>query len=114
MHAFHESLTFLLSNFAAMLQAPTIRQSDQRHYLILACIHLARELVLNDGLSRLSKQQLASALKWHLDKARQSDSAIRLGGDLGITIGADKHSPNHNIIMYEVRGSYAHFHFLLA
>ena len=89
-----------------MLQAPTIRQSDQRHYLILTCIHLARELVLNDGLSRLSKQQIASALKWHLDRARQSDSAIRLGGDLGITVGADKHSPNHNTIMYEVRGGY--------
>jgi len=79
---------------------PTTEQADRRIYLIKSCSHLARELVLNDGMTRLRKDELASGLLYELEELERADKAVRFGGDYGIDLGADFHNPEHNVIMY--------------
>eukprot|EP00281_Chroomonas_sp_CCMP1168_P032949 CAMPEP_0206239046 /NCGR_PEP_ID=MMETSP0047_2-20121206/15161_1 /ASSEMBLY_ACC=CAM_ASM_000192 /TAXON_ID=195065 /ORGANISM="Chroomonas mesostigmatica_cf, Strain CCMP1168" /LENGTH=520 /DNA_ID=CAMNT_0053663665 /DNA_START=30 /DNA_END=1592 /DNA_ORIENTATION=+ len=81
--------------------APMIRQADQRNYLVKCCIFLARELALGDGLSRMTRNELASALRDHIDDLVNADRAIRLGGGLRIDTGADISNLDHNVVMYE-------------
>ena len=81
--------------------APLIRQSDRRLFLTLAVTHLARELALNDGLSRLRQDELASALRMHIDQLVLTDRAIRLGNALDIESGGDILSAKHNALMYD-------------
>jgi hypothetical protein len=81
--------------------APLIRQSDRRLFLTLAVTHLARELALNDGLSRLRQDELASALRMHIDQLVLTDRAIRLGNALDIESGGDILSAKHNSLMYD-------------
>jgi hypothetical protein len=81
--------------------APLIRQSDRRLFLTLAVTHLARELALNDGLSRLRQDELAYALRMHIDQLVLTDRAIRLGNALDIESGGDILSAKHNALMYD-------------
>eukprot|EP00961_Rhodomonas_salina_P112027 1507885-Rhodomonas_salina.2 len=45
---------------------------------------------------------MAAALDHYLGELRRADSAVRLGGDLGIKLGADYRNAYHNQIMYGV------------
>jgi len=80
--------------------APTINQSGRRRMLTRLCIHLTRELVIDDGFARMSKQEIAEALHLYLARLTEANDAVRLGGSLGIKVGADKRNARHNRIMY--------------
>lgn len=69
------------------------------------CIHLTRELVIDDGFARMSKQEIAEALHLYLARLTEANDAVRLGGSLGIKVGADKRNARHNRIMYGVSRS---------
>lgn len=81
--------------------SPTINQAGRRRTLSRACAHLTRELVLDDGFARLSRRELAGALSFYLQELRRANDAVRLGGDLGIEVGADARNKDHNRIMYK-------------
>lgn len=53
--------------------APTTNQAGRRRYLVRSCCHFTRELVLDDGFSRMPKPWLASALRYHLEELRKAD-----------------------------------------
>jgi len=81
--------------------APTINQAGRRRFLTRACVHLSRELVLNDGFSRMSRNDVASALSFYLLELGRADDAVRLGGAYNIGTGADyRENVQHNEIMY--------------
>ena len=80
--------------------APVLNQAARRRYLLRTCIHLARELALDDNVTRLSKRASASALNYYLGEFTRSDKALRLGNDLGILQGGDSLGVQHNQIMY--------------
>jgi len=48
----------------------------------------------------MTKEEMAAALDHYLGELRRADSAVRLGGDLGIKLGADYRNAYHNQIMY--------------
>lgn len=80
--------------------APTINQAGRRRFLTRSCVHLSRELVLDDGFSRMKKAEIASALHFYLSELKVANDAVRLGGALDITVGADHRNEEHNRIMY--------------
>mmetsp|Transcript_39743 Transcript_39743/g.81397 ORF Transcript_39743/g.81397 Transcript_39743/m.81397 type:complete len:320 (+) Transcript_39743:140-1099(+) len=83
---------------------PTTNQGGRRRYLMRACVHYARELVLDDGFSRMDKATITGALAHHLAELRTANDAVRLGGFLNVTEGADfrtGRNKDHNNIMYE-------------
>lgn len=80
---------------------PITNQAGRRRYLVWACAHLSRELVLADGFARMDKATIHGALAWHLQALRESNRALRLGHALGVRHGADWHNQEHNDIMYE-------------
>jgi len=56
--------------------------------------------VLDDGLSRMDRQGISSALSHFLEQFAEADEAVRLGNSLGISVGADYRNDHHNQIMY--------------
>uniref|UniRef100_A0A7S0MNW7 Uncharacterized protein n=1 Tax=Cryptomonas curvata TaxID=233186 RepID=A0A7S0MNW7_9CRYP len=56
---------------------------------VLQCVFFARELVLHDGFSRLSPQQLAQKLRGSCTDLQRSVKRLRLGGDGVVHFGAD-------------------------
>eukprot|EP00961_Rhodomonas_salina_P132383 1781487-Rhodomonas_salina.1 len=81
--------------------APIVDHSGRRAYMVQACIFLSRELILDDGFSRMSKAHLAHELEEYLAELRRDHHAVRLGGDRGIAKGADFRFHSHNTVMYE-------------
>jgi hypothetical protein len=45
-------------------------QAGRRRFLHLACVHFSRELVLDDGFSRLNNSELSAALRWSINEFR--------------------------------------------
>jgi len=82
--------------------APIVDQAGRREELVRACIMYARELMLDDGLSRHDKQELSNALSFLIDDLRVTDMAVRLGKrpDRNIIVGADDRNEVHNEVMY--------------
>jgi len=80
--------------------AATLDIAGRRDYEAKGCAYLARELVLDDGLSRLKRQEISSALSYYLEAFEAADEAVRLGNSLGINLGADYRNEMHNQIMY--------------
>ena len=60
--------------------------------------------VLDDGFSRRNQSELADALQWAVQSFQEADHAARLGGSLGVSLGADFGigSDLHNTWMYSV------------
>lgn len=79
---------------------PIIRQAGHRLPLVQTIIFLARELVLDDGLSRMRKPEIAHRIMLALDDLKATHEAVRLGG-MGIKRGCDVRFEEHNTIMYE-------------
>jgi hypothetical protein len=73
---------------------------------VLQCVFLARELVLHDGFSRLSSQQLTQRLQDAFTDLKQSVRRMRLGEDGVVLVGADSIvssvMDNYHSIMYQV------------
>lgn len=81
---------------------PTTNAAGRRKYLARACSHLSRELVLNDGFSRMTQAELHGALHWHLEELKRVSAAVRLGDEeMGIKVGADFRNAEHNTLMYQ-------------
>jgi len=80
---------------------PTQNQAGRRRYLTRATVHYSRELILDDGFTRLTKGDANQMLAFYKDKLRSADTAIRRGGTHGILVGADFWSEAHNAIMYD-------------
>jgi len=80
--------------------AATLDIAGRRDYLGKSSAYLARELVLDDGLSRMERQEISSALSFYLGEFAAADEAVRLGNTMGISNGADYRSDMHNRIMY--------------
>jgi hypothetical protein len=82
------------------------RQSRDASSDALLCVHLARELAISDGLSRLNHTQITQKLQDALLHLAASIKLMRLGG-AGITTGADYiESPlmdQYRQAMYQVR-----------
>lgn len=70
------------------------------HFRSIKLTRRAAEQVLQDGLSRMSKEELAGTLSFLVSELKDSDDAIRLGGSKGIRVGADHRDELHNQIMY--------------
>jgi len=83
-----------------VLLAPTINQASRRVYLARTIVFLSRELVMDDGFSRMHVVDIASFLNEALQEFGRVDKAIRFGNDLGIKEGADQHNHEHNLVMY--------------
>mmetsp|Transcript_16537 Transcript_16537/g.39561 ORF Transcript_16537/g.39561 Transcript_16537/m.39561 type:complete len:356 (+) Transcript_16537:2-1069(+) len=82
--------------------APTINHAGRRRFLLRICSHLSRELVLNDGFSRMTQAELHGALHWHLEELKRVSAAVRLGDEeMGIKVGADFRNAEHNTLMYQ-------------
>ncbi|KAJ1482507.1 hypothetical protein T484DRAFT_2659135 [Baffinella frigidus] len=79
---------------------PTSNHAAYRRCLVKASAHLTRELVLNDGFSRMTQGEIAGTLNGILTQLRQSDQAVRRGNLLRIQGGADQRSKEHNAVMY--------------
>jgi len=88
--------TSILADLAA-----TTNQAGRRRYLVRSCVHYTRELVLNDGYSRMDRIELSTALRFYLQEFKDAHKAVRLGGDKNISVGADDRSELHNSIMYD-------------
>ncbi len=73
---------------------------------VLQCVFFARDLVLHDGFSRLSPQQLSQILQGSCIDLQSSVKRLRLGGDGVVYYGADTLvSPTmdkHQAVMYQV------------
>ena len=80
--------------------AATLNHASRRRYLVTNLIFLTRELVLDDGFSRLRNDQLTSAISYYLQSYQDSDEAVRMGNKLGVAQGADDRNADHNEIMY--------------
>ncbi|KAJ1484654.1 hypothetical protein T484DRAFT_1796325 [Baffinella frigidus] len=80
---------------------PTSNHAAYRRCLVKSCAHLTRELVLNDGFSRMTQGETAGTLNGILKRLRQSDYAVRRGNLLRIGEGADFWSKEHNTVMYD-------------
>eukprot|EP00286_Rhodomonas_abbreviata_P015596 CAMPEP_0181332530 /NCGR_PEP_ID=MMETSP1101-20121128/25153_1 /TAXON_ID=46948 /ORGANISM="Rhodomonas abbreviata, Strain Caron Lab Isolate" /LENGTH=301 /DNA_ID=CAMNT_0023442201 /DNA_START=8 /DNA_END=913 /DNA_ORIENTATION=+ len=80
--------------------APTINQASRRRFLTIACVHWARELVLDDGFSGMDARAVTHALRFYLKELEDSDTAVRLGGLLGVDAGSDYINEKHNDVMY--------------
>ena len=80
--------------------APILNQAARRRSLLLTCIFLSRELAFEDSMTRMSKAEVASALRYNLNEFIRSDTALRLGNDLGIQVGGDSFGNKHNQAMY--------------
>jgi len=80
--------------------APIINEAGLREELGRAVVFYARELILDDGLSRHTKQELSDATSYLIQELRKADHAIRLGGLHDIEKGADNRNTLHNEIMY--------------
>eukprot|EP00293_Proteomonas_sulcata_P007984 CAMPEP_0184302136 /NCGR_PEP_ID=MMETSP1049-20130417/12183_1 /TAXON_ID=77928 /ORGANISM="Proteomonas sulcata, Strain CCMP704" /LENGTH=300 /DNA_ID=CAMNT_0026613341 /DNA_START=17 /DNA_END=919 /DNA_ORIENTATION=- len=81
--------------------APSMDLADKRLFLMKGCALLSRELVLNDGFSRMHPERIAGTLSFMLDDLREVDLAIRLGGLREVRVGADRRGNElHNQIMY--------------
>jgi hypothetical protein len=80
---------------------PIANQAEYRRCLVKSCAHLTRELVLNDGFSRMTQGETAGTLDGMLAQLRQSDKAVRRGNLLRVGQGADYWSTEHNHVMYE-------------
>jgi len=79
---------------------PTTNQAGRRRYLTEAIIFFTRELILNDGFSRISKAEATTNLAYYLEELKHADKAVTRGGSKRITIGADARSHDHNVLMY--------------
>jgi len=82
--------------------APTTNQAGRRRYLTRAVVYFARELIMNDGFSRLSAEEATRSLTLYRKKLKEADTAIRRGGSMGVRIGADFRSREQNELMYDV------------
>jgi len=80
--------------------AAAFNLAGRRRYLVRACAFLSRELILDDGTTRMTRNEIVSALKFYLNELIESDSAVRLGGSRGVSVGMDSLSEKHNQIMY--------------
>ena len=69
-----------------VLLAPTVNQASRRIYLARTIAFLSRELVLDDGLSRMHPLEIASFLNQALDEFARVDKAVRFGNDLGTLV----------------------------
>eukprot|EP00284_Hemiselmis_tepida_P000001 CAMPEP_0174943112 /NCGR_PEP_ID=MMETSP1355-20121228/75817_1 /TAXON_ID=464990 /ORGANISM="Hemiselmis tepida, Strain CCMP443" /LENGTH=273 /DNA_ID=CAMNT_0016190335 /DNA_START=37 /DNA_END=858 /DNA_ORIENTATION=- len=78
----------------------TTNQAGRRRFLTEGVVHYTRELVLNDGFSRLTKAESTADLRHYLTELGDAHSAITRGGAKRIRIGADTRSPAHNRLMY--------------
>lgn len=82
------------------------RQSRNAGGDVLRCIFLSRELILNDGFSRLTRQDIKSKLQSSLADLEYSIKLIRLGGDDLVHQGADSIDSSvmdsYNTVMYQV------------
>jgi len=95
------SMAYPARNIAAIVnQAPTTNQAGRRRFLVRSCCHFARELVLDDGFSRMDKSWTASALRFHLEELKTADRAVRMGNELDVSLGADFRNKEHNVVMY--------------
>jgi len=56
--------------------APIVNQAGRRVELFRALISYAREVIMDDGLSRHSVQELSNAMKWLIDDLYKTDKAI--------------------------------------
>lgn len=88
---------------AIVTMAPTMDMATRRLSLSRACIFLARELVMPDGLSRMTVGELSGTLDAFITDFENVDRAVRLGDkQRGILTGADHRSNIHNQVMYRV------------
>eukprot|EP00961_Rhodomonas_salina_P171664 2314853-Rhodomonas_salina.1 len=89
-------------DFAHLIDlAPIVKEAGRRLMLVKAGAFFARELVLDDGFSRMSRQELSDVLLYVLEQVRRADQALRLGDPAsGIEQGADVRNEFHNTIMY--------------
>ena len=73
---------------------------------VLQCVFFARELVLQDGFSRLSPRKLSQRLQGSCTDLQRSVKRLRLGGDGVVHFGADTLvSPTmdkYQAVMYQV------------
>jgi len=68
---------------------PISNHAAYRRCLVRSCAHLTRELVLNDGFSRMTQAETAGTLHGILTQLRLSDKAVRRGNLLRVGPGAD-------------------------
>jgi len=97
------SIVYPARNIDLLVNIPAKRnQAGRRRFLHRACVHFARELALDDGMSRLNSSELAAALLWSLEELRAADDAVRLGGTMGVSVGSDRGlgSLDHNAFVY--------------
>ncbi|KAJ1478724.1 hypothetical protein T484DRAFT_1960560 [Baffinella frigidus] len=80
---------------------PSTDLSEFRQALVKSCVHLSRELVLDDGFSRMSAPQIAGTLKHAVTLLHDVDVAVRRGGAMDMLEGADLWSDHHNRVMYD-------------
>jgi len=81
--------------------APSVNRAAERQSLARGCITLSRELVLRDGLSRMTLGEISGTLHFFMHKYEEVDRAVRLGDkDYDIALGADHRSREHNDFMY--------------
>ena len=80
--------------------AATLNYASRRNFLVRTLVFLCRELVFDDGFSRLSRDQVMTAIDYYSTELVMSDSAVRVGGAFGINVGADEHNKEHNEVMY--------------
>lgn len=81
--------------------APITDHGGRRAYIMQECVFLTRELILDDGYSRMHATELAQRLDGSLKRLRREHTAVRLGGDQGIVKGADVRFASHNKVMYD-------------
>ncbi len=89
------------------------RQARDAGGNVLQCVFFARELILHDGLSRLSSQQLSQRLQKSYTGLQQSIKRLRLGGDGVVLFGADSLvtpvMDKYQAIMYQVERNIAFY-----
>ena len=84
-----------------LAMAPITNMAEKRYFTMKATAYLARELVLSDQFTWLSRSELTSALQFYYNEFVNIDKAIRGGGGYGIQSGMDS-DPEHSKLMYGV------------
>ncbi|KAJ1478727.1 hypothetical protein T484DRAFT_1816834 [Baffinella frigidus] len=79
---------------------PTTDHAGYRRSLVRSAAHLTRELILDDGFSRMTKGEIAGTLENIMLQFTDFDHAVRRGNAHGVKEGADVWSPEHNVVMY--------------
>jgi len=82
--------------------APLTDATSKRMRFMRECTFYARELMLDDNFSRLTRAEASAALQTCTHELVKIDRGVRIGDpDLGINVGQDVLSKRHNSIMYD-------------